>query len=235
MMNNYYGFIYKTILPDGRYYIGQHKIINQKTLDPMYFGSGVIIKDYIKSKGIHGLIREIMEFGNNHDELNLLETKYITQFVLDDLLNINLDSGGKHIFSRIDKVKEKIGQTMSEIRRKNPEKWPARRGEKNNRSVNWRLISPSGEEFNICGDLNSFCKTKKISANTIKKAVREGWIPRRGSCAGWLAFNLDLNIGTTRDTLNHGEAISGANNPNYKNKNSSDTIMSDISNKKTKV
>jgi len=23
-----YGFIYKTILPDGRYYIGQHKIIS---------------------------------------------------------------------------------------------------------------------------------------------------------------------------------------------------------------
>jgi hypothetical protein len=218
-MSNYYGFIYRTVFSDGRYYIGQHKITNQKTLDPMYFGSGVVIKDYIKSKGTADLIREIIEFGNSHDDLNLLEIKYITQEVLNDPLNINLDSGGKHIFSRVDNVKEKIGKTISKMRQMNPEKWPSRKGEKNNKSVNWRLISPEGEEFNICGDLNSFCEIKGISANTIKKAVREGWIPRRGLCAGWLAFNLDLNIGTTRDTLNHGKAISGINNPNYKNRN----------------
>jgi len=71
--SDYYGFIYKTILPDGRYYIGQHKIINQKTLDSNYWGSGVIIKDYIKSKGTVELRREILVFGYNHDEMNFLE------------------------------------------------------------------------------------------------------------------------------------------------------------------
>jgi hypothetical protein len=74
--NNIYGFIYKTILLDRRYYIGQHKIVNHNTLDPNYFGSGVIIKDYIKSKGVKGLTREILEFGKDHLSLNLLETKY---------------------------------------------------------------------------------------------------------------------------------------------------------------
>lgn len=54
-LNNLYGFIYKTTLPDGRYYIGQHKIISKKNL-----GSGVIIKDYIKSKGRDGIEREIL-------------------------------------------------------------------------------------------------------------------------------------------------------------------------------
>jgi len=98
LQNNPYGFIYKTTLPDGRYYIGQHKIISQITLDPTYFGSGVIIKDYIKSKGSKDLKREILEFGNDHNDLNLLETKYVTATVLSDPLNINLDFGGRHIF-----------------------------------------------------------------------------------------------------------------------------------------
>lgn len=74
-LNNFYGFIYKTILPDGRFYIGQHKIISQITLDPTYFGSGVIIKDYIKSKGTEGLNRNILEFGKTFEEMNLLEKK----------------------------------------------------------------------------------------------------------------------------------------------------------------
>jgi len=216
--NNSYGFIYKTILPDGRYYIGQHKIVSKSTLDPNYFGSGVILKDYIKSRGTAALVREILEFGYNHDELNLLETKYVTEQVLNDPLNINLDFGGRHIFSRYKEVNARIGKTMSSRRKENPDNWPTRVGKENNKSVNWKLISPTGEEFLICGGLKDFCQSKGISVNTIKKAVREGWIPRRGVCAGWQAFNLDENIGTTRDTLNHGDARKGENNPNFKHK-----------------
>jgi hypothetical protein len=211
-----YGFIYKTILPDGRYYLGQHKIINKFTLDLSYFGSGVIIKDYIKSKGSSLLKREILEFGYSHDELNLLETKYITPETMSDPMNINLDFGGRHIFSRHTEVNQRIGKTISKLRKQNPSNWPSRMGKENNKSVNWKLISPSGEEFVICGGLNNFCKSKGISPNTIKTAVREGWIPRRGMCAGWQAFNLDSGAGTTRDTLNHGEPRKGKLNPNYK-------------------
>jgi hypothetical protein len=218
LQNNSYGFIYKTILPDGRYYIGQHKIINKVTLDPTYFGSGVILKDYIKSKGSLNLIREILEFGYNHAELNLLETKYVTEEVLRDPLNINLDFGGRNIFSRYKEVNRRIGKTISKLRKENPDNWPSRIGKENNKSVNWKLISPEGEEFIICGGLKSFCDSKGISVNTIKKAVKEGWIPRRGQCSGWQAFNLDAKIGTVRDTLNHGEAHSGINNPWFKNK-----------------
>jgi len=218
LQNNSYGFIYKTILPDGRYYIGQHKIINKVTLDPTYFGSGVILKDYIKSKGSLNLIREILEFGYNHAELNLLETKYVTEEVLRDPLNINLDFGGRNIFSRYKEVNQRIGKTISKLRKENPDNWPSRIGKENNKSVNWKLISPEGEEFIICGGLKSFCDSKGISVNTIKKAVKEGWIPRRGQCSGWQAFNLDAKIGTVRDTLNHGEAHSGINNPWFKNK-----------------
>ena len=216
--NSPYGFIYKTTLPDGRYYIGQHKIISMSTLDSNYFGSGVVLKDYIKSRGSKELIREILEFGYNHTEMNLLETKYITKQVLNDPLNINLDFGGRNIFSRYKEVNERIGKTISKLRKENPDNWPKRTGKENNKSVNWKLISPTGEEFLLCGGLNAFCQSKGISANTIKKAVREGWIPRRGVCAGWQAFNLDENIETTRNTMNYGEARVGKNNPNYKHK-----------------
>ena len=218
LLNKPYGFIYITTLDDGRYYIGQHKIISHRTLDPTYFGSGVILKDYIKSKGYLKLTRKILEFGYSHPELNLLETKYVTLSVLEDPLNSNLDFGGRHIFSRYKEVNQRIGKTISKRRKENPSNWPSRIGKENNKSANWKLISPTGEEFLFCGGLNLFCKSKGISGHTISKAVREGWIPRRGVCAGWKAFNLDNNTGTIRDTLNYGESHSGINNPWFKNK-----------------
>lgn len=176
----------------------------------------MIIKDYIKAKGVNGIIREILEFGQDHSALNLLETKYITKEVLEDPLNINLDFGGRHTFSRYTEVNQRIGNTISKLRKENPDNWPKRVGAENNKSVNWKLISPEGQEFIICGRLNQFCKERGISANTIKKAVKEGWIPKRGVCAGWQAFNLDAKIGTTRETLNHGISHSGLNNPWHK-------------------
>lgn len=214
--NEPYGFIYKTILTDGRYYIGQHKIISQKTLDPEYFGSGVIIKDYIKSRGKEGLVREILAFGFSHDEMNHLETQYITENILQDPLNINLDTGGRHIYSRYEPVNNKISESISRLRKEHPEKWPPRTGEKNSSSTHWKLISPQGEEFFIIGRIDAFCKEKGLSAHTIRIAIRQGWIPRRGVCAGWKAFNLDKNIGTINEPMNRGEARSGENNPYYR-------------------
>jgi hypothetical protein len=212
-----YGFLYKTILPDGRFYIGQHKIVSQKTLDPYYFGSGVIIRDYIKSKTAHDLKREILVFGYSFDEMNLLESIYVTEEILNDPLCINLDKGGKNKFSRYDLVKDKISESMKKVRASNKD-WKTRKGPENNKSKNWKLISPQGEIFEFCGNINDFCREKNISANTMKAAIRGGWIPKRGVCAGWLGFDLDTGNGTTRETKNYGEAIMGTNNPSHKAK-----------------
>lgn len=219
-MSEFYGFIYKTILPDGRFYIGQHKIISNKTLDPKYFGSGVIIKDYIKSKGIEGLTRVILEFGKTFDEMNMLEKKFLTEEILSDPLNINLDFGGKNSYTRYPEVNTKIRASISRKRKEYPEKWPSRMGKANNKSKLWKLISPDGKEFLVHGSLNQFCLEKSISANTLKKASKEGWIPKRGICSGWKIFDLTENKGTVRDTLNHGLNHSGLNNPWHKNKKS---------------
>jgi hypothetical protein len=184
----------------------------------MYFGSGVIIKDYIKSKGKSELKRTILEFGYTRGEMNTLEAKFVPEELLKHPLNINLDKGGRHKHTRYKKVNKKIGKTMKKIRAERKDDWGSVKGADNNRASEWKLISPNGEVFEIKGTLNLFCKNKGISANTIKKAVVEGWIPKRGSCAGWQAFNLTLGRGTVRDTLNHGEARSGTNNPNHKSK-----------------
>lgn len=217
-LNNPYGFIYKTILPDGRFYIGQHKIISIKTLDPNYFGSGVIIKDYLKSKGKHGLIREILAFGYSYDEMNLLESQYITETILLNPFCINLDKGGRNKFTRYAEVNTKISSTMKVVRETRKDSWGTRKGPSNNKSKHWRLISPEGEVFEFHGSIDEFCKTKNISSNTMKSAIRFGWIPKRGKCAGWLGFDLDTGNGTTRETLNQGNAISGINNPSHKAK-----------------
>jgi hypothetical protein len=206
------------VLPDGRYYIGQHKIISHSTLDPTYFGSGVIIRDYIKSKGSAGLVREILGFGCSFDEMNLLESKYVTQEVVDDPMNINLDKGGRNKYTRYPEIKKKIGISISQKRKESPHLWKRQKRIRISKPTNWKIISPAGEEFIFLGYLDDFCLEKGISVNTMEKAIKEGWIPRRGICSGWKAFNLDNGKGTFRDTLNHGEARSGKNNPGYKGK-----------------
>lgn len=216
--NKAYGFIYKTILPDGKFYIGQHKIISHNTLDPLYFGSGVIIKDYLKSKGKENLVREILDFGFSWKEMNLLEAKYITESILNDPLCINLDKGGRNNYTRFDEVINKISNTMKDVRKLKKDSWRSRKGPENNKSKHWKLISPNNEVFEFHGSIDEFCKSKNISSNTMKAAIRGGWIPKRGKCAGWQGFDLDTGKGTVRETLNQGEAIKGINNPSHKAK-----------------
>jgi len=216
--NKAYGFIYKTILPDGKFYIGQHKIISHNTLDPLYFGSGVIIKDYLKSKGKENLVREILDFGFSWKEMNLLEAKYITESTLNDPLCINLEKGGRNNYTRFDEVINKISNTMKDVRKLKKDSWRSRKGPENNKSKHWKLISPNNEVFEFHGSIDEFCKSKNISSNTMKAAIRGGWIPKRGKCAGWQGFDLDTGKGTVRETLNQGEAIKGINNPSHKAK-----------------
>jgi hypothetical protein len=219
--NKPYGFIYKTVLPDGRYYIRQHKIISHKTLDPTYFGSGIVIRDYLKSKGSTGVMREILEFGYSFDEMNLLENRYVTQDVVDDPKNINLDISGRSKFTRYPDVNRRIDETISKKRKEEPHLWKSKKKIRTSQPTNWKIISPESKEFVFLGYLDDFCAEKGISVNTMEKAIKEGWIPKRGICSGWQAFNLDTGKGTFRHTLNHGASHSKENNPYYKNKRNS--------------
>lgn len=225
--NKPYGFIYKTILPNGKYYIGQHKIISHNTLDPSYVGSGLLITAYIKKHGKGNITREIIEYAYSRNELDALEYAYINEDILSDPLCMNLDIGGKS-YIRSEEINKKIGEQISVKRKQNPELWPPRKGAKNNKSVNWKIISPNLEEYIICGGLREFCLLHGLSYATLTIACRQGWIPSKGSCKGWQLINLDNNTGTIRKTHNKGEYISGKNNPMY-NKKHSDAAKNSMS------
>jgi len=68
-----YHYIYKTVHPNGRYYIGRHSTAN---LDDNYLGSGVWVSG-IKNKSI--LKKEILVYADNTSDLKKLEEKIIKE------------------------------------------------------------------------------------------------------------------------------------------------------------
>lgn len=92
-----YGYVYQIIINDGtsklnnHYYIGKHV---SSTIDESYWGSGKILKDYIKIKGVSCLQRKIIAYAETNEELELLEKFYITEKDLNDPLCMNIVPGG---------------------------------------------------------------------------------------------------------------------------------------------
>ena len=122
-----YGYIYKTVIHNensklnNHYYIGQHKY-DQDHLDSRYYGSGTILKDYIKKNGVTLLTCEILEWANSAEELNELEAQYVNEEVLKDSLCINFVVGGgsNNYFENMDeetkqKVKDKISKSVAKL------------------------------------------------------------------------------------------------------------------------
>lgn len=74
--NNFYGFIYITTnLINGKKYIGQKKGYNDT-----YLGSGKILKLAIKKYGRENFKREILDYANSKEELNIKEDYYIHKY-----------------------------------------------------------------------------------------------------------------------------------------------------------
>jgi len=72
----YYGFIYKTTLPDGKIYIGQ----TTNRFNKNYYGSGTNISKFINENGKSCLNREILKFVNSQKSLNKFEEIFIRKF-----------------------------------------------------------------------------------------------------------------------------------------------------------
>lgn len=73
---SYYGFVYKTIFPNGKIYIGQ----TTKRVEQIYFGSGTKVYSFVESKGLIGVKREILIFCKNQIILNKFEEIFISKF-----------------------------------------------------------------------------------------------------------------------------------------------------------
>ena len=121
-MDKHYGFIYLTIdLKNGKGYIGQHKIRNQKTLDPDYIGSGRIIGDIKKKYGLKRFNRQILYFCESKEELDEMEIYYINYFNAIESENFyNIAEGGTGgdtlAGKTVDEMKE-FGKKMSKIQK----------------------------------------------------------------------------------------------------------------------
>lgn len=113
-----------------------------------------------------------------------------------------------------DAAKKKLSVFHTEYRKTNPV--PVTLGKSNNKSKHWVVISPTFEVFEFYGGMDKFCEKHNLSPNTVSLAVRQGWIPNKGTCLNWRFYNLTDNTGTFRKTENVGDARSGVNNPGYK-------------------
>jgi hypothetical protein len=90
-MKKYY-FVYKTTnLINGKFYIGVHAT---KNINDGYLGSGTRLGDAIKHYGKENFNREIIEFFDCYEDALALESKLVTEVVLQDPLCYNLVLGG---------------------------------------------------------------------------------------------------------------------------------------------
>lgn len=141
-----FGYIYKTTVClegsvlYGCYYIGQRK---RSTTKDCYYGSGKIIKDFMRKHGTTHLKKEILAICESKEELDLKEKEfigdlYITDSYLKDGKCLNLKSGGEQphfteeVYKKIcacNRSGKNIGKHHSEKTRKRLSE--AKKGENN--------------------------------------------------------------------------------------------------------
>jgi group I intron endonuclease len=83
--------VYKTTnLITGKFYIGKDKYDN-----PNYMGSGIKLKDAIKSYGKHNFTKEILEYCNSYEHLNEREKHWIEEYnSTNPSIGYNISTGG---------------------------------------------------------------------------------------------------------------------------------------------
>lgn len=93
-----YGYVYRIDVPpfgkwkNGAFYIGRHK---GTKVDDGYFGSGIIIRNYIDLHGTSELVKSVLAWADSNDELNSLEVEFIRRYWGDERL-LNQHTGGTH-------------------------------------------------------------------------------------------------------------------------------------------
>jgi len=113
-MENNYGYIYKTVLKNGKIYIGQHK--SNKNKDYSYYGSGALLnKDDIKST-------DILEYCTI-ENINSREKYWIKKYnSIDKSIGVNLTIGGSgskrkssELEAEIHKLKDRLKEAKEEL------------------------------------------------------------------------------------------------------------------------
>lgn len=86
------GYIYITICPNKKVYIGQHQ---SEIHDSKYYGSGKILRNVIKKYGKESLTNRVLEWCDTNQELDAKEKWWISYFRKSKFDCINIDKGGK--------------------------------------------------------------------------------------------------------------------------------------------
>ena len=86
------GYIYITICPKHRVYIGQHQ---KEEYDGKYLGSGKVLKNIIAKYGKESVNNRVLEWCEDIESLNEREKWWIGYFRKSKLKCINIDKGGK--------------------------------------------------------------------------------------------------------------------------------------------
>lgn len=87
-----YGYIYKTVFPNGKIYVGQSHI--NKEFNPKYHGSGTVVTNFLKTHDENELHTVLIEWCESKDELSKREIYWINE--LNSLVpnGYNISTGG---------------------------------------------------------------------------------------------------------------------------------------------
>jgi len=161
-----YNFIYKTISPSGRYYIGRH---TTKNLQDGYLGSGKWVNSY---KNKSNLKRVILEFAEDFETLLELEENHINNSI-DDPLNMNYNNkpvgfgSGKHNPNTDPKRKKFLTERMMGV--KNP-----MYGKTHNEETKRKISeSTSGENNPFYGKSHTIETRNKIKETSTGRKLTE--------------------------------------------------------------
>lgn len=112
-------FVYKTVIPDGRFYIGCHQSKYIDISEDPYLGSGKQLVNYLKEHGNLGVTRHIIGYFHNGEEARRYERlqimKYLRECPEKCLFTRRSLSGKTPIKSKATKtreIKEGLGTTI---------------------------------------------------------------------------------------------------------------------------
>ena len=106
-----YGYIYKTVFPDGKLYVGQSA--KYKNFNPEYHGSGVVIKKFYKNHSPSDLITTLIEWCKDKQELNDREKFWISELNTLEPYGHNISEGGNggNLGDTVNEKLAKLNQT----------------------------------------------------------------------------------------------------------------------------
>jgi len=153
-------YVYVTTnLINGKQYVGDHTInIKERKY---YLGSGSYLRNAVKYYGEENFFKEILEWGDNREEISKLQEKYIKEFntLKPNGYNISPTGGIGVQGCHSEKTKQQIGKS----------------GAGKSQHLLYKFIDPNGVVYENIG-LRTVCRINNLSFDTMRKHINYGKI-----------------------------------------------------------